>query len=73
MTTLYHSAEIHAADRRQFRLIFVVAFALFLAITLLGRLLPRRLRPWTPAGDRRLSLVAEARALTDTVLPFAFL
>lgn len=73
MTVLNQSAQFVAAERRQFRLIFGVAFVVFLVITAMARLLPRRLRPWSPAGGRRLSFVAEARALTNTVVPFAFL
>jgi hypothetical protein len=71
MTTL--NPVSGADERRQYRLIFGFAFLVFLTITLLARLLPRRLRPWSPEGGRRMSLVAEARAITDTVLPFAFL
>jgi hypothetical protein len=73
MTLTHRSTALLAQERRQFRLIFGVAFVVFLAITLVARLLPRRLRPWAPVGDRRLSLVAEARAVTNTVIPFAFL
>jgi hypothetical protein len=73
MTILNQTAQFEAAERRQFRLIFGVAFVVFLTITALARLLPRRLRPWSPAGNRRLSFIAEARALTNTVVPFAFL
>lgn len=73
MTIVNHTAQLEAAERRQFRLIFGVAFMVFLTITVLARLLPRRLRPWSPTGDRRLSFIAEARALTNTVVPFAFL
>ncbi len=73
MTPVQRSSALLARERRQFRLIFGVAFVVFLTITLIARILPRRLRPWAPAGDRRLSFVAEARAVTNTVIPFAFL
>jgi hypothetical protein len=73
MTALNHTSQFVAAERRQFRLIFGIAFVVFLTITAFARLLPRRLRPWAPTGDRRLSFIAEARALTNTVVPFAFL
>lgn len=73
MTASQQTSQLLAAERRQFRLIFMAAFAVFLTITALARLLPRRLRPWSPPADRRLSFVAEARALTHTVVPFAFL
>ena len=73
MTALNHPSDLIAAERRQYRLIFGVAFIVFLTITLLARLLPRRMRPWSHAGDRHLSLIDEARAVTNTVVPFAFL
>ena len=73
MTALYQSTAIMAQERRQFRLVYAVAFVGFLGMALMARLLPRRLRPWAPAGNRRLSFVAEARAVTNTVIPFAFL
>ena len=73
MIAVQRSNALLARERRQFRMIFGVAFVVFLTITLIARILPRRLRPWVPAGDRRLSFVAEARAVTNTVIPFAFL
>ena len=73
MTALNQTSQFVAAERRQFRLISGVAFVVFLTITAFARLLPRRLRPWSPSGDRHLSFIAEARALTNTVVPFAFL
>jgi hypothetical protein len=73
MTALHHSTALLAQERRQFRLIFGLAFVVFLVIALIARILPRRLRPWAPVGNRRLSFVAEAHAVTSTFIPFAFL
>ncbi len=73
MTVLHHPSDFVAAERRQYRLVFGVAFFVFFAFTVLARLLPRRLRPWAPAGGGPMSLIAEARAVTNRVLPFAFL
>ena len=73
MTALYQSTALLAQERRQYRLIFGVAFVVFLVIALIARILPGRLRPWAPARNRHLSFVAEARAVTNTVIPFAFL
>ena len=73
MTVLNHPSDLVAAERRQYRLIFGVVFILFLTITLLARLLPRRLRPWSAPEDRHLSFIAEAQVMTDRVVPFAFL
>ena len=62
-----------AVERRQYRLIYGTAFLVFLTITLMARLLPRRWRPWSPERGRRMSFIEEARAVTNTVVPFAFL
>ena len=73
MIALHQSTAILAQERRQFRMVYSVAFIVFLGMALIARLLPGRLRPWAPSGNRHLSCVAEARAVTDTVIPFAFL
>lgn len=73
MTAYRQSTALPVRERQQFRFIYGVAFVVFLTITLIARLLPRRLRPWVPVSGRRLSFVAEARAVTNTVIPFAFL
>jgi hypothetical protein len=73
MTVLNHTSDLWAQERRQYRLIFGVAFVVLVTITLFARLLPSRLRPWPPVADPRMSIIAEARAVTHRVLPFAFL
>ena len=73
MTTLNHASALWARERRQYRLIFGLTFLVFLIITPLARVLPSRWRPWPPVGDGRRSLIAEARAVTQRILPFAFL
>ena len=73
MTTFTHTSALWAREQRQYRLIFGGAFLVILIITPLARLLPLRLRPWPPVGDTGMSFIAEARAVTHRVLPFAFL
>jgi hypothetical protein len=73
MATLNHVSELLAQERRQYRLIFGLAFLIILLITPLARLLPTRWRPWPPVGKGQQSLVAEARGVTQRILPFAFL
>jgi hypothetical protein len=73
MTALNHAPVLWAQERRQYRLLFFVIFVVFLIITPLARLLPSRWRPWPPVGGARLALIAEARAMTHRILPFAFL
>lgn len=73
MTTLNHVSELWARERRQYRVIFGVAFLVILIITPLARLLPARWRPWPPVGTGHQSFFAEARVVTQRILPFAFL
>lgn len=56
-----------------FRLIFATSFAIFLVAAVVGRLLPWRWSP-RPAGRAgSKSVIAEARATTNTFVPFAFM
>ena len=73
MTTINHVSTLWDQERRQYRLIFWVTFMILLIITPFARLLPNHWRPWPAASGRHLSLVAEARAVTQRVLAFAFL
>lgn len=66
-------SRLWARERRQYRLIFGVAFVIFWVTSLFARLLPSRMRPWPPVTDVHRSCFAEARAVTHRVLPFAFL
>jgi hypothetical protein len=60
-------------DRWQFILLVAVTYPMFLALTLLSRLMPGKLRfmPTDVAGHG--SVFAEARAAAHTTLPFAFM
>ncbi len=73
MTAFSHASALCAQDRRQYRLIFWIVFVVFFIITPLARLLPSPWQPWPPVSSVRLSVIAEARAVTHRILPFAFL
>lgn len=76
LVTTSSSVPFSRARREEawdFRLIFATSFAIFLVAAVVGRLLPWR---WSPrpagrAGSR--SVIAEARATTNTFVPFAFM
>ncbi len=67
--TLAHAST----PTREARFLFVVSFTIFLVIAAVTRLLPRNRRPWPfgPGTDR--SLFKEARAIANTVIPFAYM
>ena len=60
-------ARIRAREAKEFRLMFIATFPLFLAAGLVGRALSRR------SPNRRKSVIAEARAAANTCIPFAFM
>lgn len=66
------SARLRATTAIEYRLIYGVAFLYFLALSLVGRLFPPSWRPSLPGTERGLSVFAEARAITGTLIPFAF-
>lgn len=74
MKTVAAPTDQATADSNwQYRCIYAVTFAVFLAVVIVARLLPARWRPWPAAGPERLSIVAETRAVTSTIIPFAFM
>lgn len=60
-------------DVRQFRFIFAVSVAVFFVVATVVRLLPRSWRPWTTPRRGRRSLIAEAKSVANTFIPFAFM
>jgi len=64
--------DVRSATARQFRLITWTGFAYFLVVAMAMRLLPRSRRPTLPGLAGKRSVIAEARALTSTFIPFAF-
>ncbi len=72
--TAYHleangpHARIRAREAKEFRLMFLVTFPLFLAAGLVTRALSPRRSP-----KQHKSLFAEARAAANTCIPFAFM
>jgi hypothetical protein len=64
--------DVRSATARQFRLIYWVGFGYFLMVAIAMRFLPKSRRPSLPGLTGRRSVIAEARALTSTFIPFAF-
>ncbi len=60
-------AHIRAREAKEFRLIFLATFPLFLAAGLVTRAFSRR------GSSQRKSVFAEARAAANTCIPFAFM
>lgn len=61
------------AEAKQFRLIFMASFLIFLMVVIVARCLPPRWRPFPPGPAGHRPILEEARAAANTVLPFAFM
>jgi hypothetical protein len=65
--------NVRVSERWQFKALVVLTYPLFLTVTLLSRLAPRRLSFMPTAVGQRMGVFAEARAAAHTTLPFAFM
>lgn len=66
------TAHGHHAPGVEYRVVYALVFAVCFAMAALLRLFPRRLHPWIAPSERRMSLVAEARAAADSTVPYVF-
>lgn len=57
----------------EFRLIFMVSFAIFLMVAVIERVLPSSWRSHAFGPDSGMSIFGEARAAARTFVPFAFM
>jgi len=62
----------HRAKPAEYRLYYAIVFAVALPIAIVSRLLPRERSFLEPEAARR-GVLGEARALTDTVIPYLFM
>ena len=60
------------SDRKNYQRAYRLTFVFFLAIVLVGRLLPAGKRA-TSAHHEPVSVMDEARQMSSTILPFLFL
>ncbi len=66
-------ARARRGEVSEFRLIFMVSFAIFLLVALVERILPPSWRPHVlPPGSSK-SIFGEARAAAHTFVPLAFM
>ncbi len=75
MTTMSHSQinEVNIREARQFRLLYVVCFMLFLMVALAGRIIPTKWRNKITGTTVKRSVIGEAKAAANTIVPFAFM
>lgn len=57
----------------EFRLIFMISFAIFLMVAVIERVLPSSWRSHALGPDGGKSIFGEARAAAHTFVPFAFM
>lgn len=68
-----HTGSLFRAERQEYRLIYALSFPLFLAVSLISRLLPPRLRPLPFEPGSYFAVLSDARATAHSVLPYAFM
>jgi hypothetical protein len=66
-----HGHARHRAKPAEYRIYYAIIFVVALPIALVSRLLPRE-RSFLERGERR-GVIGEARALTNTVIPYLFM
>ena len=66
-------ARARKEEAIEFRLIFMVSFAIFLLVATFARLLPRDWRPYPAGPEGYASVFDEARSAANTFVPFAFM
>jgi hypothetical protein len=66
-------ANLRRREAVEYRIIFYLTFAFFLAAVLVARLLPRELKSSRPGFKGSRSVIEEARAAAHTCIPFAFM
>jgi hypothetical protein len=66
-------ARRRAQEAIEFKIMFWVAFPVFLLAAMVGRLLPRRAGLPVLPGEPRPSLIKEARIAAAAMIPFAFM
>ena len=75
MTTATHEdlAIANTREERQFRRLYMAFFVIFLMVALVGRVLPEKWRPWSGDAVAKRSVIGEAKAAANTILPYVFM
>ena len=71
-TAMKHSPDAAPRDRFEYRLYLAIAFLFFLPVALIGRCLPRSLRP-LGRNAARVSVFEEAMTAARNVAPWIFM
>ncbi|MBO0903095.1 hypothetical protein [Jiella sonneratiae] len=68
-----HGLSNFRAEQQEYRLVYAVTFPIFLAVALVSRLVPARLRPTQFGHGGLFAVFRDAKAAANAVLPFAFM
>lgn len=60
-------------EAKEFHRIFIMSFIIFVVIALIAHILVWQWRPWLPGPEGYTSIIAEAKAIAYTYIPFAFM
>ena len=70
---LRHGSEMQGGTSFCRICVFMICFTLFLPIVFIARLLKLQWRPWVAGPERYRSVLNEAKAVTDTFIPFIYM
>ncbi|MEX6504846.1 hypothetical protein [Jiella sp. M17.18] len=74
MSLVNHAGSaLFRSERQEYRIIYALSFPLFLAVALISRILPSRLRPIAIERGGYFQVIGDARAAAHSVLPYAFM
>jgi hypothetical protein len=74
MPTLRTSrSRLRQKEAIEFRLLFTVTFTVFLMAAAVSRLLPADWRPLPPQAGADRSIIGEAKAAANMIVPYAFM
>ena len=72
MNTARKAARTRSRSSLEYGVYYAASFLIFLPVVLVNRLLPKGLRLLADDGERR-SVLAEAKGMANTVVPFVFM
>ncbi|MCB8839099.1 hypothetical protein [Aurantimonas sp. VKM B-3413] len=74
MSLVHHEGSaLFRSERQEYRIIYALSFPLFLAVALISRFVPARLRPIAVEPGSYFAVFSDARAAAHSVLPYAFM
>lgn len=66
-------ARLRADEAKEYRLLFMASFVIFLIVAVVARLLPPQWRPYPLGAEGSRSIINEAKTAANTFIPLVFM